>query len=168
MIKEIILKWGLRSSEKEIVSFLDLLSQGNAQQNGAVVGMAALFHHQYTEKDPDFQVLVNSQKGENCGPISTYVMKLSWLVNDFNKEGRHNEAVAMKLWNTTFRCMSDASLHHHGVSLWKVASRSFPEAKMWLEANLEHAENAVHARDTPNLKNALNIYNFIPPQFCDS
>ena len=51
MIKELILKWALRTSEKEIARFLSLFSQGNAEQNGAVVGMAALLHHQYAQKD---------------------------------------------------------------------------------------------------------------------
>jgi hypothetical protein len=160
--------WGLRSSEKEIVSFLSLFSQGGVEQNGAVLGMAALLHHQFKVKDPEFETLVNSKKGENHGHISTHIIQLNRLVNEFHKVGRYDEAAAMKLWNITFRCMSHESLHHYGVSLWQVASRSFPEAKKWLEGKLISSEKAGHQRDAPNLKNASNLYNFVPPQFYGS
>lgn len=168
MIKKLLAKWGLRASEKEITSFLSLFSQGNVQQNGIVLGMVALFHHQFTLKDPDFETLVNSKKGENQGPISAYIIQLNRLVNEFHKAGRFDEAAAMKLWNITFRCMTDESLHHHGISLWKIASSSFPEAKKWLSTKLEYAEKASHHRDAPDLKSAMKFYNFVPPQFSDS
>jgi hypothetical protein len=127
--------------------------------------MAALLHHQFKIKDPEFETLVNSKKGENQGPISAYIIQLNRLVNEFHKAGRYDESAAMKLWNITFRCMSHESLHHYGVESWKIAAQSFPEVKQWLEEKLQHAESAGHKRDTPSLREALKLYNFVPPQF---
>lgn len=168
MIKELILKWGLRNSEKEVVSFLNVFSQCDPEQSGAVVGMAALLHHQHVEKEPEFQTILNSPKGANHGPINMYVMKLNWLVGDFKKAGRRNAGAAMKLWNITFRCMSHETLHHYGVALWKTASASFPYAKQWLEVQLEVAESAANERDAVNLRAALKLYDFVPLQFAGS
>lgn len=168
MIKKLFANWGLRSSEKEILSFLSLFAQRDVEQNGALLGMAALFYHQLKVKNPEFGTLVNSMKGENQGSISAYIIQLNRLVNDFHKAGRYDEAAAMKLWNISFRCMSHDSLSHYGVSLWHAASRSFPEAKNWLETNLTYADKSGHQSDTPNLINALNLHDFVPRQFYGS
>lgn len=168
MIGKLFLNWALRKSETEISSYLASFSKISAWEVGKVVGMATLFHHQYTEKDPEFEVLLNSKKGENQGPISLRVMELNKLVNDMRRAGRLEDAASMKLWNITFRCMTHDTLHHYGMSLWRVASRGLPEAKQWLEARLEYAENSGHQRDAANLKKALKLYDFVPPQFRDS
>jgi hypothetical protein len=165
MIMKLFAKWGLRASEKEITSFLSVFSQGDVEKNGIVLGMAALLHHRLTEKDPEFEALLNSNKGENQGPLSVYIIHLNRLFNEFRKLGRSDEAAATKLWNITVRCMTDESLHHHGVSLWKIASSSFLGARKWMETRLEYAEKAGHHRDAADLKSALKLYNFVPPQF---
>jgi hypothetical protein len=162
---KLFLNWGLRMSEKQIMTFLDLFSQGDIEQNGAVLGMAALLHHQIKTKDPQFETLVNSKKGENQGPISVYIFQLNRLVNEFHKSGRYDEAAAMKLWNVTFRCMSHESLHHYGVEIWKIAAQSFPVAKQWLKEKLKQAERAGNKQDAASLKEALKLYNYVPPQF---
>ena len=71
----------------------------------------------------------------------------------------------MKLWNITFRCMTHETLHHYGVSLWEIASKSFPNAKQWLETKLAAAESAANEGDAMNLSAALKLYSFVPPQF---
>jgi len=167
MIMKLFANLGLRTSEKEIKSFLSLFSQGDVEQNGAVLGMAALLHHQFKTKDPEFDTLVHSKKGENLKPISLYIIQLNQFDNEFHKAGRHDEAAAMNLWNITLRCMSHETLHHYGVELWKIAAQSIPEAKRWLDEKLQNAETAEHKRDTPSLREALKLYNFIPPQFHD-
>jgi hypothetical protein len=45
MIKKLLRKWGLSGSEKQVKIFLDLFSQGDTDQNGMVLGWAALFHY---------------------------------------------------------------------------------------------------------------------------
>ena len=168
MIGKFILNWGLRRSEKEVVSFMTIFSRLDALEVGKVVGMAALFHHQCAEKDHEFEVLLNSKKGDNQGPISTRIIELNMIVNDMHKTGRLEDAASMNLWNITFRCMTHETLHHYGIPLWRIASNSFPDAKRWLDARLEYAENSGHMRDAPNLRKALKLYNFVPPQFRDS
>jgi hypothetical protein len=165
VIKELVLKWALRHSETEVVTFLGHFAGCELDHKGAVVGMAALMHHQYAEMDPDFRVLVRSQKDTNHGLISKYIVEMNCLINDFNKADRLNAAAAMKLWNVTFRCMSNATLHHHGVTIWATASESFPHAQQWLAAKLEAAERAGDKRDVQNLRVALELYDFVPPQF---
>jgi len=165
MIKKLLRKWGLSGSEKQIETFLHLFTQGDIEQNGMVLGWAALLHYQIMSKDPEFERLLNSKKGENQGPISMFIFQLDSLGNDLHKAGRMEEAAGMKLWNITLRCMSDDTLYHHGTLLWKTASVSFPEAKNWLENKLTHPIESGTSRDQSNLSGALKIYNFVPPQF---
>lgn len=168
MIGKFLLSWGLRKSESEVNSFLTLFSGLGASEIGKVVGMAAVIHCQYTEKDPEFERLLNSRKGENRGPISTRILELNGLVNEMNRTGRLEDAASMKLWNITFRCMTHDTLYDHGVVLWKIAAKSFPEAKQWLTDRLADAQNSGHQRDALNLRKALPLYNYVPPQFHDS
>lgn len=167
MFKKLLRKWGLSGSEKQVKLFLDLFSQGDADQNGMVLGWMALFHYQLMTKDPEFERLLNSKKGENQGPISTYILQLNRLGNDLRQAGRTDEAAGIMLLNITFRCMSDETLHHYGTYLWKTASKSFSEAKLWLENRLAYAIDSASERDKASLSAALKIYNFIPPQFRD-
>jgi hypothetical protein len=165
MIKKLLRKWGLSGSEKQIETFLHLFTQGDIEQNGMVLGWAALLHYQIMSKDPEFESLLNSKKGENQGPVRTYILQLNRLGNQLQKAGRIWEAAGMNLWNMTFRCMSDESLHHHGLILWKTASISFPVARNWLENESAYMKEAGSERDKSSLSGALKIYNFIPPQF---
>ncbi len=168
MIKKFFLNWALRKFEAEIKSFLSIFNTLSASEVGKVVGMAALMHYQYSQKDPEFEVQLNSNKGENRGPISTRIIELGGLVYEMNRGGRLEDAASMSLWRFTFRCMMDDTLHHHGIALWKTAEKGFPEAKRWLDAQLELAQKSGHQPDTLNLRNALTLYNYIPPQFRDS
>lgn len=167
MINKLLRKWGLSDSEKQIKLFLDLFSQGDTVQNDMVLGWAALFHYQIMTKDPKFERLLNSKKGENQGPISNYILQLNRLGNDLRKAGRTDEAAGIMFLNITFRCMSDEAMHHYGTLLWKTASKSFWEAKLWLENRLAYSMDSASERDKASLSAALKIYNFIPPQFCD-
>jgi len=167
MIKKFLKKWGLSASEKEIKMFLDVFSHGDIEQNGIVLGWATLFHYQITTKDIEFEKLLNAKKGENQGPIASYILQLNRLVNELHKAGRFEEAAGMKLWNITFRCMSDDLLHHYGIILWKTASISFSEARNWLEVKLANARESGSEQVISSLIGALKICNFIPPQFCN-
>ena len=165
MIKNILKKWSIGGSEKLINQFLALFDQADSFQNGIVLGWAAILHYQIMTKDPKFEKLLNSKKGENQGPISAYILQLNSLGNQLSKAGRTEEAAGMKLWNITFRCMSDESLHHYGMSQWETASHSFAAAKSWLEDKSDFISEAGSERDRSSLNGALKIYNFIPPQF---
>ncbi|MDI1246041.1 MAG: hypothetical protein PSV24_11620 [Rhodoferax sp.] len=168
MIKMFFLNWALRKSEAEIKSFLSIFITLSASEVGKIIGMAALMHYQYSQKDPEFEVQLNSIKGENRGPISTRILELSRLVYEMNRGGRLEDAASMNLWRFTFRCMMDDTLHHHGIALWKTAEKSFPEARLWLAARLEIAHELELQPDTTNLRYAITLYNYIPPQFRDS
>ena len=168
MFKKFFLDWALRKSEAEVISFLSTFTTLSASEIGKVVGMAALMHYQYRQKDPEFEVQLNSNKGENRGPISIRILELNRLVNEINRAGRLEDAASMKLWNITFRCMMHETLHQYGISVWKTAEKGFPEAKRWLGVRLEHAQKSGHQPDAPNLRNALTLYNYVPPQFRDS
>jgi hypothetical protein len=159
-------EWGFRRSEKEIIYFLDSFSQGSVEENGAILGMAALQHYQIKAKDPGFSELLNSKKGENQGPICLYILQLNRLLNGLYKSGRYVEGDAMMLWNVTFRCMSRDSFHHHGVVLWQIASKSIDEARKCLEKIIVSAvSEAGNSPDDQKIDKVLGLCNFIPPQF---
>jgi hypothetical protein len=168
VIRKFFLNWALRKSEAEIKSFLSMFITLSASEVGKVIGMAALMHYQYSQKDPEFEVQLNSSKGENRGPISTRIIELSRLVYEMNRSGRHEDAASMNLWRFTFRCMMNDTLHHHGIVLWKTAEKGFPEARRWLAARLEIAHELGLQPDTTNLRYAITLYNYKPPQFRDS
>lgn len=132
---------------------------------GKVVGRAAFMHHIYRQKDPKFEAELNSGRGENQGPIALRIIELNNLANKMNRAGHLEDAASMKIWNITFRCMSYDALHQYGVELWRTAESGFPEARQWLITRLEHAQSSDHQRDELNLRNALNLYNYVPPQF---
>lgn len=142
MFKKLFLKWGLKASEKEIVHFINNFSMADVEQNGPVLGMAALLHYQLAKSDPEFEKLVNSRKGENLGPISAYILTLNRHVKECHRAGRLEQGAGTMLWNITFRCMGDESFHHHGVTLWRTASQSFPGAKQWLEEMVQRTKEA--------------------------
>lgn len=161
-------KWGLKRSEKEIVSFLEYFSEKDPSQSGAIVGAAALLHYQIRGKDPEFEILLNSKKGENHGPIAMQIIQLYRLARQLYKAGQYNEGEAMDLLVTTLRCMSDDSFYHYGVSLWKVASQSFPEARKWLEETIKTVVNdAGDTTNTEKLNIVLGLCDFVPPQFAE-
>lgn len=167
MIKKLLRKWGLSGSEKQIETFLHLFTQGDIEQNGIVLGWAALLHYQMKNNDQEFEKLLNSKKGANQGPISLYILQLNSLGNGLRKASRVGETAGMMLWNMTFRCMSDDSLHHYGKILWKSAVRSFSDAETWLEGMLANAKESGSERDIESMSGALKICNFIPPQFIE-
>jgi len=161
-------KSGLKRSEEEIKNFLSLFGLGNPEENGMVVARAALIHHRFGLLDPEFSKLVNSQVGENQGPISTYILQLNKLLKDFHGSGEHQNSAGMKLWNITFRCMSNNSFRHYGITIWEKAAESFENAKQYLKNELEQASSTGNEQMVDNVKGALALYDFIPPQFRNS
>lgn len=165
MIKKFLEKWTRGSSEKLINQFLTSFEQADSFQNGMLLGWAAILHYQMMSKDSEFEKLLNSKRGENQGAVSAYILQLNSLGNQFNKAGRMGEAAGMKLWNITFRCMSDDLLHHYGVSLWQTAAMSFADTRSWLENKSAQLNETGSERDKNSLSGSLKIYNYIPPQF---
>jgi len=130
-----------------------------------ILGKAALIHYSFGSLDPEFSKLVNPQLGENQGPISTYIKRLNKLPNEFHSAGEFQNAAGMKLWNITFRCISNNSFRHYGVELWKNAAKSFGSAREYLENELEQATRMGNEQMVDKLKGALGLYDFIRPQF---
>jgi hypothetical protein len=158
-------KWLLSGSKKEIEKFLETFSQGDIEQNGMVMGWAALMHYRLLTISPEFGKLINSMKGEEKAEISAFILQLNQFGNGLYKEGHLEEAAGMKIWNITFRCMSDESFHQYGMKLWNIAAESFSEAQSWLEYKLVIAQGSCDEHGENRLKDALTIYNYIPPQF---
>jgi hypothetical protein len=161
-------KWLLGGSKKEIEQFLANFSQGDIEQNGMVMGWAALMHYHLLTINPEFDKLINSMKGKQKAAISAYILQLNQFGNGLYKEGRLEEAAGMKIWNITFRCMSDESFHQYGMNLWKIAAESFSEAQSWLEYKLVIAQGSCDEHGENSLSGALKIYNYIPPQFVET
>ena len=90
------------------------------------------------------------------------------LLNDYHKAGESLNAAGVKLWNITFRCMSDNSFRHYGQALWKKSSQSFEYAKEHLKNELEMAERGGKGKMVEKIKGALSLYDYVPPQFRDS
>lgn len=167
MLKKFLRKWGLSGSEKEIKTFLELFSQGDIEQNGIVIGSAALIHYSLGLNKPEFKRLLNSNLGENQGHISTYILQFNRLLGECHRAGQLEAAAGIKFWNTTFRCMSDESLHPYGVQLWKIASKSFGSTKDYLRNELAQATESNNQGMKEKIEGALNLCNFVPPQFLD-
>ncbi len=165
MIKKILNDWSLRRWEKEITSFLNIFHALTPQQNSVVVGMAALFHHQFMSKDPKFEMLLKSPIGINQGEISIYILQLNSLINQFQKSGQLDEAAAMTLWKITFRCMVHEKFNRYGKLIWAIASLSFNPAENWLKEKLEASLKKHSPNDVPNLQAALTLHDYIPAQF---
>jgi len=166
MFKKLLKKWLLRGTEKEIKRFLELFSQGDIEQNGIVIGKAALIHYCLEIVGPEFKKLVNSKVGENQSEITIYnVYQLDRLNKECHKANEIVHAAGIKFWSITFRCMLDKSLHHYGVQLWEIASKSLGSAKDYLRSELMQAIETGDKKMEERIKGALNLCDFIPPQF---
>lgn len=161
-------KAGMKRSEEEITNFLGLFESGDDEQNGIIIGRAALIHYSLSSIDPVFSTLINSGIGENQGHIKTYILQLNSLLNDYHKAGEYSNAAGVKLWNITFRCMSKNSFRHYGQALWNRASVSFEYANEHLKDELEMTESGGKEKMVERIKGALGIYDYIPPQFRNS
>ena len=161
-------KAGMKRSEEEITKFLGLFKSGDEEQNGIIIGRAALIHYSLSSLDPKFSKLINSGVGENQGPIKNYILQLNSLLNDYHKAGESSNAAGVKLWNITFRCMSNNSFRHYGQALWNRASASFEYAKEHLKNELEMAASLGKGKMVEKIKGALSLYDYVPPQFRDS
>lgn len=158
-------KFGLKRSEEEIKNFIALFESGDVVENGMVVGRAALIHYAFSQLDPEFTKLVNSQVGENQGPISSYIIQLNKLLNDYHKSGEFQNAAGIKLWNITFRCMSNNGFRHYGQQIWNIASISFDAAKEYLEEQLTEANEMGQQQMVERCQGALGLFDYVPPQF---
>ena len=163
-----IAKFGLKKSEEEITNFLGMFELGDEEQNGIIIGRAALIHYSLSSSAPEFSMLINSGVGENQGPIINYIPQLNSLLNDYHKTSDSINAAGVKLWNITFRCMSNNSFRHYGQSLWNRASASFEYANEHLKDELEMAESLGKKKMVEKIKGALGLYDYIPPQFRNS
>ena len=161
-------KAGMKRSEEEITKFLSLFESGDEEQNGIIIGRAALIHYSLSSLDPAFSKLINSGVGENQGRIKNYILQLNSLLNDYHKAGESSNAAGVKLWNITFRCMSNNSFRHYGQALWNRASASFEYAKEHLKNELEMAASLGKGKMVEKIKGALSLYDYVPPQFRDS
>lgn len=161
-------KFGLKRSEEEIKNFISLFESGDVEENAVVVGRAALIHYAFSQLDPEFSKLVNSQVGENQGPISTYIIQLNKFLNDYHKSGEVQNAAGVKLWNITFRCMSNNSFRHYGKQIWEIASKSIESAKQYLEEEMNNAKSLGQETMMERCQGALGLYDYIPPQFRNS
>lgn len=161
-------KSGMKKSEGEITTFLALFESGDEEQNGIIVGSAALIHYSLSSLDPDFSKLINSGVGENQAAILRYIPQLNSLLNDYHKAGESLNAAGMKLWNITFRCMSNNSFRHYGKALWDRSSESFEYAKEHLKNELGMAKSLGKGVMAEKIKGALGLYDYVPPQFRDS
>lgn len=158
-------QWGLKRSEKEILSFLLQFTSFLPEEMGHVVGMAALIHCQIAAKNPEFEKLIMSLPGENTGPISALIVEFNRLLKQLARAQRLDEAAALKLWIVTLRCMSSPSFQHHGASLWRNAARSFPAGEVWIRSQIKTEGSRGNSLSVENLTNALARSRFVPPQF---
>jgi hypothetical protein len=166
MFKKLFGKWLLRGTKKEIKMFLELFSQGDIEQNGIVIGKAALIHYCLGIVGSEFKKLVNSKVGENQSEITIYnVFQLDRLLKECREANEIVHAAGIKFWSTTFRCMLDESLHHYGVQLWEIASKSFGSAKDYLQSELMQAIETGDKKMEERIKGALHLCDFVPPQF---
>ena len=161
-------KKGLKRSEEEIKNFILLFEEADDEQKGITLGMAAMLNYSLSSADLEFSKLVNSDLGNNQGPISSYILQLNRLVGDFHKAGEYENAAGMKLWNITFRCMTNNAFHHYGQDLWITASKYFDHGKIFLESQIERFESSGNENALEKLKGGLSIFDYIPPQFRNS
>lgn len=168
MLKKFVKKILLSGTKKEIQRFIDLFAEGGVDQNGIIVGVAAIMHYSLANIDSEFKKLLNSKLGENQNEITIYNMThLDGLNKEYHKANEMINAAGIKFWSINFRCMIDETLHHYGLQLWKVASKSFDSAKDYLNHELIKMMEVGNAKMVKKIEGALKIYNYIPPQFVE-
>ena len=158
-------KFGQKKSEEEIRKFLGLLKIADENQIGIALCRSALIHFSFSQIDPEFDKLVNSEVGQNQGAILNYILQLNSLVNDYAKAGESENASGVNIWNITFRCMSHNAFRHYGQELWREVSNHFDKSKEFLEFQLRKAQESDDKARIEKVKGALGLYDYIPPQF---
>lgn len=161
-------KWLLIWTKKEVKDFLETFSEGDVEENGMVVGTAALLHYHFEILDPNFKILINSKSGENISIIARYnISRIDQLHKEYIRSNKLLYSAATRLWSTTFRCMLDESLNQYGVQIWQIAFRSITSAEDYLKSQLELMRTIDHTnnQNKKNIENAIRLCSFIPPQF---
>jgi hypothetical protein len=159
-------KKALEQSEKELESFANVFTDSDSD-NVEFIWRAVVFNYQMSKKDLDWSTALGSDQGHNMGLCSTYVIKTNGFINDLHKAGRVEDLVGMKIWNMTFRAMSNPSFHHYGVSIWEeiVGCQDFVRTiAAGLVSSLEITKGEEVA-SVKELRSALNLIEYVPPQF---
>jgi hypothetical protein len=68
----------------------------------------------------------------------------------------------MKIWNATFRSMSNPAYHHYGLKLWAEIVGRFDEVEVLAK---EQIENSTNDENTAYLEQAFTLLRYVPPQF---
>ena len=161
-------KWAnsrLKRSEQEIQNFLGTFEIASDIEKASVVAAAAFVHYEISSADISFSKLINSNIGENQGPISSYILELNSLSKRYQEANNQDGFLGVSFWNISFRCMSNNSLHHYGLRLWKEASKNFDSAKKMIEDQIETVKMEGDKTGVDMLNAVMTLTHFIPPQF---
>lgn len=160
-------KAGLKRSEEELSNFTETFIAGPAIDNSIFVWRAAIFNYQVSRRDPDWDRCLGSQIGENQGLIQLKVIETNKAVNSLFKKGHHDDVAGLKIWNMTFRSMSNMALQHYGKALWRHIETLQDMTKVVAEADIEE-ETQLVGSDSPAvtlMNNSVELVKYIPPQF---
>ena len=158
-------QWGLKRSEREIMDFLLRFQSVFPDEKGHVMGMAALLHFQIEAKNPEFRKIIRSLPNENIGQITNMILEFNRLLKELTRARRLDEAVALRLWIVTLRCMSSPSFQHHGIDLWRTAAHSFAAGEAWIKEQIRSERSRGNSKNVESLVKAFAQSRFIPPQF---
>lgn len=160
-------KAGLKRSEKELVGFIEPFIAGPDYDNSIFIWHAAILNYQMSLKDLVWAKCLGSQIGENQGPISTQIIQSNRLINGLHKRGDGEALVGMKIWNMTFRAMSNQALHHHGKKLWSHIQTLQSIARITAEDNIEEMITlaGTDSKTAQLMKNSIDLVDFVPTQF---
>ena len=161
-------KWAnfrLKRSEQEIQNFLGIFETGSDIEKTSVIAAAAFVHYELNSADISFSKLINSSIGENQSLISSYILELNSLANRYQKANNQDGLIGVKVWNISFRCMSNNSLHHYGLRLWEEASNYFDSAKEVIEDRIGTVKKEGDKTGVDMLNAVMTLTHFIPPQF---
>jgi hypothetical protein len=165
MFKSMFISWGKRKSREQIELFLTPFTMRDPAENGPIMGMVALVHAQTNKKDPEFQMILNSDRGVSSLELGMQIIHLNRLFNELHKARRTDDAIAVKFWNTTFRCMQHDEFHSLGIRLWEHAKQSFPHAEAWLREARAKVPPSGTGIGMATLDAAISLSRFVPPRF---
>lgn len=123
---------------------------------------AAQLHISLSKEHKNFQKTLSSELGENCGDCAGWVLTSNRYVNKFHKNGKIHLVAGMKIWNSTFRSMSNPAFHHYGMQLWTEITLRYDEVKDLAKKKIETSTNE---ENTAYFKRVLTQAKYIPPQF---
>lgn len=132
MIKKFLLKFSLKTAERELQDYARKVSLGNSEQHGIILGHAYLIFAQVVKKLPITKEVISTQEDIYGKELADLVLQTNSLLKEYATDGDIQNAAGVKLWNETFRCLAHPELTRYGKEIWSYFANAQENAKEYL------------------------------------